>query len=209
MQIAGRLAELYRDMRPDAMFVDKGGIGTGIVDRLLNSARSAPYAPVADPGWTGVLVELAAQSIDKKKIILGVPTYGYEYRVTPQADGNFDYQALWAFNPGYALDIARRLGITPYRTSANEMGFTYDPRKLDAAAPRNGQATQPNHQPESGTTRNLGSQLATSRPFNYVTWSDAQAIKDKVDQAREYGIRGVAVFSLGGAQDPAVWSVLK
>lgn len=35
MQIAGRLAELYRDMRPDAMFVDKGGIGTGIVDRLL------------------------------------------------------------------------------------------------------------------------------------------------------------------------------
>lgn len=34
MQVAGKLAEYYRDFRPDAMFVDKGGIGTGIVDRL-------------------------------------------------------------------------------------------------------------------------------------------------------------------------------
>lgn len=35
MQIAGLLASYWRDRRPDAMFVDKGGLGAGIVDRLL------------------------------------------------------------------------------------------------------------------------------------------------------------------------------
>lgn len=180
----------------------------GIVDRLLNSARSAPYAPVADPGWTGAMVELAAQSIDKKKIVLGVPTYGYEYAVTPKGDGGFDYQMLWAFNPSYATDLASKLGITPHRTSANEIGFTYDPAKL-MDKPTGDETTQTQGTPESGTTQNLGSQVSGSKPFNYVTWSDAQAIKDKVDQAREYGLRGVAVFSLGGAEDPAMWSILK
>lgn len=180
----------------------------GIVDRLLNSARSAPYAPVADPGWTGAMIELAAQSIEKKKLILGVATYGYEYKVTPTGGGNFDYQMLWAFNPNYATDIASKLGITPHRTSANEMGFTYDPDKLKDA-PTGGQTTRTMQTPATGSTQNLGSQLSGSKPFNYVTWSDAIAIKEKIDQAREYGLRGVAVFSLGGAQDPNMWSILK
>lgn len=180
----------------------------GIVDQLLNSARSAPYAPVADPGWTGAMIELVAQSIDKKKLILGVPTYGYEYKVTPLGGGAFDYQSLWAFNPNYATDLAKKLGITPHRTSANEIGFTY----YDGQAgehPTGDETTKTQQKPTTGSTSNLGSQLSGNKPFNYVTWSDAIAIKDKVDQAREYGLRGVAVFSLGGAQDPAMWDILK
>ncbi|HEY4501513.1 MAG TPA: glycosyl hydrolase family 18 protein [Candidatus Paceibacterota bacterium] len=180
----------------------------GIVDRLLNSARSAPYAPVADPGWTGAMIELAAQSIDKKKIILGVAAYGYEYAVTPKGGGGFDYQVQWAFNPNYATELAKKLGLTPHRTSANEMGFTYyDGQSEDR--PTGDETTKTQQTPTSGSTPNLGSQLSGNKPFNYVTWSDALAIKDKIDQAREYGLRGVAVFSLGGAEDPAMWSVLK
>lgn len=34
MQVAGKLAAYHEEFQPDAMFVDKGGIGTGIVDRL-------------------------------------------------------------------------------------------------------------------------------------------------------------------------------
>lgn len=34
MQIAGKLADYNREFQPDAIFVDKGGLGTGIVDRL-------------------------------------------------------------------------------------------------------------------------------------------------------------------------------
>ncbi len=180
----------------------------GIVDRLLNSARSAPYAPVADPGWTGAMIELVAQSIEKKKLVLGVATYGYEYKVTPKGGGSFEYQSLWAFNPNYAIDIAKKLGITPHRTSANEIGFTYYPDQL-SDTPVGDETTKTQQKPTSGSTPNLGSQLSGNKPFNYVTWSDAIAIKEKVDQAREYGLRGVAVFSLGGAQDPAMWSILK
>ncbi|HEV7449223.1 MAG TPA: glycosyl hydrolase family 18 protein, partial [Candidatus Paceibacterota bacterium] len=180
----------------------------GVVNHRLNNARSAPYAPVADPGWTGDLIQLAAQSIAKNKIILGVPTYGYEYSVTPKSGGGFDYQVQWAFNPKYATDLATQLGITPHRTSANELGFTYDPSKI-SDQPTGGETTETQQDPTEGTVQNAGSQVGTNKTFNYVTWSDAQAIKDKVDQAREYGIRGVAVFSLGGAEDPAMWSILK
>lgn len=35
MQIAGKLAEYNREMQPDAIFVDKGGLGAGVHDRLL------------------------------------------------------------------------------------------------------------------------------------------------------------------------------
>ncbi len=197
----------YSEMNKYCDRVEIMAYDQGIVDRLLNSARSAPYAPVADPGWTGAMIELAAQSIDKKKLVLGVATYGYEYKVTPKGGGGFDYQMLWAFNPNYATDIAQKLGITPHRTSANEMGFTYDPSRLEA--PTGDETTVTQQKPESGTTQNLGSQLSGNQPFNYVTWSDAIAIKEKIDQARHYGLRGVAVFSLGGAQDPAMWSILK
>lgn len=34
MQVAGKLAEYWRDMEPDAIFIDKGGLGAGVVDRL-------------------------------------------------------------------------------------------------------------------------------------------------------------------------------
>jgi hypothetical protein len=35
MQIAGKLAEYWRDMEPDGMFIDKGGLGAGVYDRLI------------------------------------------------------------------------------------------------------------------------------------------------------------------------------
>ena len=35
MQIAGKLAEYWRDLKPDGMFVDKGGLGAGVYDRLI------------------------------------------------------------------------------------------------------------------------------------------------------------------------------
>lgn len=182
----------------------------GTVDKLLNAARSAPYAPVADPLWVGSLVNVAAQSISKNKLIIGIPTYGYEYTVTPLPGGGQQYKVLWPFNPNYATQIAATLGITPRRTSANEIGFTYDPKLLAAIAPTGGDITQT--QQAAATTsvaQNLGSQIDTTQPFNYMTWSDAQAIADKITLAHQLGVRGVAFFSLGGAEDQAMWSFLK
>ena len=182
----------------------------GYVDRLLNSARSAPYAPVADPAWVENLVELAAQSIDRKKIVIGVPTYGYEYSVTPTSSGSYLYKMLWAFNYKYATDIATKLGITPTRTSANEIGFSYDPAVLAAVAPQGDDATGTQQAlAAAAIVGNTGATVDTSKPFNFLSWSDAKAIKDKVDLAKKLGVRGVAVFKFDGGEDIGMWEVLK
>jgi spore germination protein YaaH len=179
----------------------------GTVDHRLDAARSAPYAPVADPGWVETVTTLAAQTISRNKLIIGVPTYGYEYTVTPLSNGTKQYKVLWPFNPPYATQIAAQLGIVPHRTSANELGFIYDPKVLAAAAPTNGNVVQTQQTIQALTAvTNLGSQVDTSQPYNYVTWSDAAAIQDKIDLAKRLGVRGVAFFSLGGAEDQAMWS---
>ncbi|HEV8666429.1 MAG TPA: glycosyl hydrolase family 18 protein [Candidatus Paceibacterota bacterium] len=187
----------------------------GTIDVRLDAARAAPYAPVADPGWVSDLVTLAAQNIAKNKIIIGVPTYGYEYQVTP-VNGAFQYNVLWAFNPLYATQIASQLGITPTRTSADEMGFIYNPSSLPTVAPTGNNST-PTQQaaPADSTVQNAApassptGTVDTSKPFNYMTWEDSQAIADKVALAKQLGVRGVAVFSMGGAEDPNMWNVLK
>lgn len=182
----------------------------GTIDLRLNSARSAPYAPVADPGWVADLVTLAMQNIDKNKIVIGIPTYGYEYTVTPLAGSGFKYEVLWPFNPKYATDIAARLGITPVRNSANELGFVYNPKALTAQAPVGNDSTQTQQTTASSSvTQNAGSQVDTTQPFNYVSWSDAQAVADKVALAHELGVRGVAIFKFDGGEDLGVWGVLK
>ena len=182
----------------------------GTIDLRLNAARSAPYAPVADPGWVETITTLAAQTISRNKLIIGIPTYGYEYTVTPQANGGQQYKVLWAFNPKYATDIATQLGITPARTSAGELGFTYDPKSLPTVAPVNGNSTETQQViAATSVATNLGSQVNTPQPYNYMTWADAQAMKDKVDAAHSLGVRGVAIFSLGGAEDQGMWAILK
>jgi len=182
----------------------------GVVDRRLNAARTAPYAPVSDPGWVEDLVTLAAKDIDKKKLVIGVPTYGYEYTVTPIPGGNYKYKVLWPFNYRYATDIAETLGITPARTSAGEMGFLYDPDILAAVAPSGDESTQTRQTVSlSSFAQNAFSYMSGTKPFNYLTWSDAQAIADKVALARKLGIRGVAVFKFDGGEDPGMWEVLR
>lgn len=207
---ATQYANDYTQMNKYCDRVEIMAYDQGTVDKRLDAARSAPYAPVADPGWVAEIVDLAAQSISRNKIIIGIPTYGYEYQVTPQANGTLEYQTLWAFNPAYATQIAGQLGITPHRTSAGELGFIYNPSTLAAIAPSDGNATQTQQaQPTTDTVQNLGSQVDTTQPYNYMTWEDAESMKDKVDLAHQLGVRGVAIFSLGGAEDQGMWSVLK
>lgn len=183
----------------------------GTIDLRLNAARTAPYAPTADPAWVESLVTLAAQTIDRNKIIVGIPTYGYEYKVTPLPNGSYQYKVLWPFNPGYALDIAQKLGITPMRNSANEIGFSYDPDRLNTLAPTGNDSTHTQQAiASSSVVQNAGSTPAqNAKPFNYISWSDAPAIKDKVDIARRLGVRGVAVFKFDGSDDPLMWEVLR
>lgn len=181
----------------------------GTINVRLNMLRPAPYAPVSDPEWVENLVKLAAQSIAKNKIIIGVPMYGYEYEVTPLADSGYQYKVLWPFNPRYATDIAAKLSLTPMRNSAGEMAFSYDAKLLE---PPPAETDPTEIRQDAATTtiaENASSTASISPPFNYMTWSDAQAIADKVALAKKLGVRGVAVFKFDGGEDQNVWNVLK
>jgi spore germination protein YaaH len=200
----------YKQMNKYCDRIEIMAYDQGVIDLRLNKMRTAPYAPVSDPAWVEGLVAVASESINKNKIIIGVPTYGYEYEVTPIEGDGYKYKVLWPFNLKYATDIATKLGITPTRTSANEIGFSYDPARLEAIAPIGSDSTQT--QQGIATTTIVDNATSTDglrKPFNFLSWSDAQAVADKVALARRLGVRGVAVFKFDGGEDPKIWEVLK
>lgn len=158
----------------------------GRIDLTLNKINRDPYVPVADKAWVEKVVLLAAQEVDKEKIVIGVPTYGYEYDTFSALDGSgkIEYSNLWSFNPGYAVQTAQKLGLTPTRNSAGELSLVYPAaQSLDPAIPL------PN------ATR-------------VMSWSDATAIREKAELAERLGLRGIAIFKIDGGQDVGIWDAI-
>ena len=183
----------------------------GAIDLSLNKARLGPYVPVADPGWVEKVVTLTAQTIAKKKILIGVPTYGYEYEVTPLSEQGYRFDLQWALNPKYGLDLAEELGITPIRNSAGELSFIYKATSTAPLVPNGGIENTVNNNDMLSATIFTQATMASQikPPFNVVWWSDAQAIKDKMELAKRLGVRGISIFKLDGGEDPALWDILK
>ena len=181
-------------------------------DQQLNAiaASSAElYAPVADPVWVEMVIDLAKQTINPKKIVVGIATYGYEYQVTAYANNQYMYDILWTFDPGYAKQIEAQYGVTPVRNAAGEETLTYTP----ASSP-NAPASPLSAGSMSGLTAAAAASLYATTynshlTFNLLDWSDAQSVTDKIALAKALGVRGVALFEFDGGEDPAVWSALQ
>ncbi len=177
----------------------------GLVYRKLDNAMgsSTLYAPVADPQWVKVVLEQALQWISPRKIMLGIPSYGYEYQVSWN-DGETTYQRVRSFTYTQAMDRADEVGIAPTRTSAGELSLFFT------------SSTYVNDVPSSLTwtvSSTLPLALAavpleTTNTF-YITWSDAQAMMDKVNLAKLLGLRGVMFFKADGMMDPAIWDEIQ
>ncbi len=206
-------AESRRDPTPDdptkyandykaiAKYCDRVRIMTydqASVDRRLTSLADGPYTPVADPRWVEKVIVNALKTIPKNKVMIGVATYGYEYKVTA-VSGGYDYKFLWAFNPRYATDLAEQVGIKPTRNVAGEQSFVYRPQNVVAN-------TKVNSASALDGLSKATSGLDTS--FNLLWWSDGKAIGDKVNLAKKLGVRGVSIFKIDGGADPALWTVL-
>lgn len=196
-------------------------------DLRLNEAAPGPYVPVADPKWVEKVIALAVKTIAKKKIVIGIPTYGYEYQVTPLNYG-YRYDRLWAFNPQYGVELAQQNGMHPERNLSGELSFRYPipspgitPAQTPDPIPSNPElasmlsAVAPEAQATTSLVKNtervpVGDvPEATTTPFRLLWWSDGQAIKDKVDLAKKLGVRGVAIFKIDGGEDPGMWDVLR
>ena len=183
----------------------------GSIDVRLNRARAAPYVPVADPAWVEKSVLEAAKTISKKKIMIGVATYGYEYAVKPLSEYGYRYDLQWAFNPRYATDLAKQQGITPVRNAAGELSFLYKPTSSTVAADNQvGSQSQSNTDTIPSTVYSQAAIAGSLQPpFNILWWSDARAVADKVALAKRLGVRGVSVFKFDGGEDQGIWKVLK
>jgi spore germination protein YaaH len=174
------------------------------------ASSSELYAPVADPAWVEAVVDLAKQTINPKKIIVGIPTYGYEYQVTAYANSQYVYDILWTFDPKYAAQIESQYGVTPVRNAAGEETLTYVPN------PSSSTTSSPSafsNNPAPGLVAAAAASLYATTynshlTFNMLDWSDAQSVADKVALAKALGVRGVALFEFDGGEDPAIWATL-
>lgn len=204
---AGQYANDYQEI---SKYCDRVRIMTydqGTIDVHLNAAaKSTPYVPIADPKWVEKVIAETLKTIPKNKVVLGVATYGYEYSVQPLTVSGYRYERQWSFNPAYAEEVMKKYKIKKTtRTSAGELSLTYIPA-INPASPTSN--TLPNAEPHDARAAPAAVAAATL-PFNLLVWSDATAIKQKIDLAKKYNLRGVAVFKLDGAHDPKLWSVLK
>ncbi len=200
--------------RVHIMAYDQQGVDSLLAATAASSSQL--YAPVADTAWVESVVRLAKKTINPKKIVIGVPTYGYEYEVTAYANNQYLYDILWTFDPGYALQIENQYGVTPVRNSAGEMSLTYKPL-ASSTAPSSPTQTGSTGGSTIGAMNGLTAAAAASLyattynshlTFNMLDWSDAQSIKDKIALAKALGVRGVAIFEFDGGEDPALWSTL-
>lgn len=173
------------DLKLDA---SKGGDGT-------------LYAPTADPDWVTKIIQYAVQYIPPKKIMLGIPTYGYEYEVS-WANNVTTYQEVRAWDYFGAMDRADSLGIVPVRDNAGELSYTFtsstyiqEPLDLTSYVSSTEPAVLTTHNPNASTTF-------------FVSFPDATSELQKVALAKKYGLRGVMFFKLDGDIDPAIWNSL-
>jgi spore germination protein YaaH len=131
-------------------------------------------APNADNQWAELVIQYALRFIPPEKLILGIPTYGWEFQFTKIAQG-YHYKRVQSVSYPKAMEEAKNAGAVPERDGGGELSFTY----TDAS----------------------GSDI--------VTFSDAEAIREKIDLAKKYNLKGVSLFKLDGETDPNLFSVLE
>lgn len=177
------------------------------VDQKRATETSEPYGPVADTQWVEKAIREAMKTIPARKIVMGVATYGYEWDVKTYANNEHTYDLLWTFNPQYGWDLANEYNIMPGRNAGGELGFTYLHKDGLLKLPRP-QAPWPFNLIASAAAA-ITTSSNSNMDYRMVTWSDAEAIRQKVQLAKDLGIRGVAIFKIDGGEDPAMWEVLK
>ena len=180
---------------------------------LKNNAEriGQPYVPVADVAWVEKVLTLALVDIPADKILLGIPTYGHHYEVTVSPGWYKEYRKVGALNMPDMLDVAKEYRVKPVRNSAGEMGFSYIPKSSTLKFPSDLEILKntPSGNKVAVQALAYANKTGETVKFNYASFTDVGAIEEKVALAKEYKLRGVALFKFDGEEDKRVWKILR
>ena len=181
------------------------------IDWRLNDARSGqPYIPVADVEWVEKVIIETLKDIPADKIVLGVPTYGRQWTIQVAPNWYKEYTSVGAINLPDAEELAEDYDVEIGRNSAGEASFTFFPESSIFALLN--QLPTPKGTPKGNEAAAKALLFANASgmtvPVNIVWYSDAQAIEDKINLAKEYALKGVALFKIDGEEDQDVWDLM-
>jgi spore germination protein YaaH len=177
--------------------------------RLNQERQGEPYIPVADTDWVEKVVELALEDIPADQIILGVPTYGRHWTLTVEPEWFKEYDSNGAVNLPDAEALARQYDVEPGRNAAGELSFSFFPEDsvfslLDALPTPEGTRSGMEAAAKALLFANA---TGMTVPVDIVWYSDAEAIEAKQELAKEYDLRGLAIFKVDGEEDENIWDL--
>jgi spore germination protein YaaH len=177
--------------------------------KLNDERRGVPYMPVSDVDWVEKVIELAIEDIDEDKIMLGVATYGRAWDITVAADWYKGYTKVATLNNPRIQELAVKYDSPIGRSDGGEAVISYFPE--DSVWKIFNQLPTPEGTPKGYEAAAKALLVATVAdveiPVRFVTWSDAESIKDKLDLVKKYGLKGTAVFKVDGEEDQKMWKL--
>lgn len=169
--VLNQVCDRVRIMAYDEYYLKYGSNAFSTPTPIFQSVSNASLSYVQN------ILQYATTRIEPQKIVLGIPTYGYEFSYSTSTKNNaLAVVKKRAHSYVSASKLAASLNLRSELTEAGEKGFFY-------------------------TTPLL-------KQNRFVTFSDRETVEERIRLAKKFGIGGVVLFKIDGAEDPLLWSTL-